>query len=281
MYNWGMKELFKKAIKITNDNIILAIPLMLFMWIIGAYIGFAGMTADTLGKTVLSLVTIWFLFALTLSGWFYMVKKAVRLYDKVFETEIEHAKAIWKLFTVIPDGIGKYFASFAGMALVFAAVMFIFGFIIYQTGIHIIGNLDLSAVQIKQAMVSPDDMRTFVDGLSEAQLMRLSMWNMLFIAGTSVMSFLTMLWVPEVMFSTKNPLTALFRSVKKLFNKPRKSLLVFLFITALNILLSFVSTFAMLNPVFYLVIMLAYFYFIVYAIVTLFTYYEWEFCEKT
>ncbi|MDR1326962.1 MAG: hypothetical protein LBJ74_00995, partial [Heliobacteriaceae bacterium] len=74
-----MIELFKKAAKITNDNIILAIPLIAFMWIFGAYIGFSGVTADTLGKTALSLVTIWFMFAAFLSGWFYMVKKAVQL----------------------------------------------------------------------------------------------------------------------------------------------------------------------------------------------------------
>jgi hypothetical protein len=198
----------------------------------------------------------------------------------VFETDVERAKAAFKLFTVIPDGIGRYFASFAGMALVFAAVTFVFGVIIYQTGIHFIGNLELSAVQITQAMVSPDDMRTFVDGLSEAQLMRLSLWNLLFIAGTSVMSFLIMLWVPEVMFLTKNPLAALFYSLKKLFNKPLKPLLVFLFIMALNILLSFISTFAILNQVLYMVMMITYFYFIVYAVVLLFTYYEQEFCEK-
>ena len=36
----SMGKLFLDTVKITNDNIILAPPLILFMWILGLYIDF-------------------------------------------------------------------------------------------------------------------------------------------------------------------------------------------------------------------------------------------------
>jgi len=275
-----MIKLIKNAVKITNDNIILTIPLIIFMWIIGAYLGYSKFTADTLAEIVLAGVTLLFLFGAFLSGWFYMVKKAVQLSKNVFVLDEERAKAVLNLFKFIPAGIGKYFLSFIGLSLLFIALVFLFGAAIYNTGAYFIGNLDLDPLQIKQAMTTPNDMKTFIDALSDQQLIMLSKWNLLFIVASALFSFFTFLWVPEIIYSTKNPFMALIYSIKKIFQKFLKTIKLFLFIMLLNFVISFISTFAMFNPFVYLLTMIIYFYFLVYVIVLIFIYYESEFVKE-
>lgn len=47
--------------------------------------------------------------------------------------------------------------------------------------------------------------------------------------------------------------------------------------TFLNLIISFASTFAMLNIIIYMIMMIVYFYFMVYIIVLIFSYYDSEF----
>ena len=72
-------------------------------------------------------------------------------------------------------------------------------------------------------MASPQEMKVFLDSLTDTQLLKLSQWNLLFMAATSFISFIFMLWIPEIIYKTVNPLIALFRSIKKVFIKFPKS----------------------------------------------------------
>ena len=72
-----MGKLFKDAIGITNDCIIIAFPLILFMWILSLYVSFSRETVNSLPLVLLSSVTVLVMTAAFLAGWFYMVKKAV------------------------------------------------------------------------------------------------------------------------------------------------------------------------------------------------------------
>src|SRR5574344_454114 len=272
-----MKEIIKSAFKTTNDNIILTIPLVIFMWIMGAYLAYSQYTANSFWELMLVLVTTLCMLGAFLSGWFYMVKGAVALSKKVFVMDEDRSKAVLGLFKEIPTGIGSYFLSYIGMSFMAIVIFSIFAFLIYKIGILCIGRVDFNAIQLKQALGSPNDIKMLLDSLTEAQLIKLSNWNMLFIFSGAILSYLTFLWVPEVIYSTINPFSALFKSVKKIFKKPLKTFELFMLIGCSNIVLSFLSTFAIYNPLAYLIMMIIYFYFLVFIVVLLFTYYEKEF----
>lgn len=268
-----MLKLLKENIKQTNDNIILATPLILFMWILSFYIGYSKMSVNSLPLAVLSFVTILFMTAAFFAGWFYMVKKAVLLSKQVFVLDSDKAKAVFNLFKVLPSGVGKYFLSFFGMIIFSIFLIAIVGTIAFKLGMFLIGDLNLTSEQLKNIV----DMKTFLDSLSFDQLIKLNNWNILFLTVSSLVSFMFMLWIPEIVFKTPNPFKALFLSIRKIFTKFLKTFKLFIFMTGMNFVLSFISTFSIVNPILYFVMTVVYFYFLVYMVVLLFTYYDREF----
>lgn len=275
-----MGKLFKDAITITNDNIIIVFPLILFMWIFTLYITFSRQTVNTLPILLLSTVTVLVMAGAFLAGWFYMIKKAVKLSKQVFVLDTDRARATFNLLRTIPAGIGKYFLSYLGMLLIFAIIVGALGSGVYQIGVYFIGNLDLNPEQLKNVLSSAADMKAFLDSLSLEQLMKLNNWNLLFLGSTTILSFLLLLWVPEIVFSKRNPFVALVNSVKKIFKKFGKSLKLFIYISVLNFVLSFINTFSMLNPILYFIMTVVYFYFLVYVVMLIFLYYDREFTEQ-
>ena len=272
-----MTNILKDAIKITNDSIILATPLILFMWLLGTYIAITKSAVNTLPLIILSFVTTVFMVAAFSAGWFYMVKKSIQLSKQFFVIDADRAKATFNILKKMPSGIGKYFLSFLGMLLFAFTIVSILGFLVFKLGMLLIGNLNLDPNQLKTVMSSTADMKAFLDSLSFEQLIKLNNWNLLFLGTTSIITFLFMLWIPEIIWQTKNPFLALFRSIKKIFKRFWKSLKLYIFISVLNFIVSFISTFALTNPIFYFIMLVVYFYFLVYIVVLLFTYYDKEF----
>ncbi|HIS36708.1 TPA: hypothetical protein IAC10_08790 [Candidatus Scatousia excrementigallinarum] len=275
-----MLKLFKNAFKLTNEGIILATPLILFIWLITIYLTFAKGVVDTLPEAVSAVITLLCMVGAFCAGWFYMVKESIALSKKEFILDEDRAKEILNLIKKIPAGIGKYFLSFIGMSLITLGIFAIFAICIYKLGMHFIGSIDFTAEQIKNAMSSPQDMKVFLDSLSIEQLYKLGNWNLLFMAASTLMSYMLMLWIPEIIYQTQNPLLALFKSIKKLFVKFGKSIALFVYLTLLNLVISFANTFSLLNPVIYMLMMIVYFYFLVYVIVLIFYYYDSEFNNK-
>ena len=275
-----MGKLFKDTVGITNDNIILAFPLILFMWVLSLYVSFSRQTVNSLPLLILSSITVLVMTGAFFAGWFYMVKKAVKLSKQVFVLDTDRAKATFNLLKTIPAGIGKYFLSYSGMIILFVIIICIVGAGVFQLGVNLIGKLDLNPEQLKSVLSSAADMKAFLDSLSFEQLIRLNNWNLLFLATTTVMSFLFMLWAPEIAFNTKNPFTALINSVKKIFHRFGRCLKLFVFLTVLNFVLSFINTFSLFNPILYFIMTVVYFYFFVYLVMLIFLYYEREFTEE-
>ncbi len=275
-----MGKLFKDTVGITNDNIILAFPLILFMWVLSLYVSFSRQTVNSLPLLILSSITVLVMTGAFFAGWFYMVKKAVKLSKQVFVLDTDRAKATFNLLKTIPAGIGKYFLSYSGMIILFVIIICIVGAGVFQLGVNLIGKLDLNPEQLKSVLSSAADMKAFLDSLSFEQLIRLNNWNLLFLATTTVMSFLFMLWAPEIAFNTKNPFMALVNSVKKIFHRFGRCLKLFVFLTVLNFVLSFINTFSLFNPILYFIMTVVYFYFLVYLVMLIFLYYEREFTEE-
>lgn len=271
-----MFKLYKDAFKTANDCIILAIPLVLFMWILSFYFAFSNAVVNVPAEMILAFVTVLFMSGAFLSGWFYMVQKAIEVSKQVYVMDEDRAKATMNLFKEIPYGIGKYFLSFIGLILIFLFLISLAGAFVYQFGINYIGNV-FTQEQIATALASTEDMKIFIDSLTVEQLLKLNLWNLLIMGTTTVLSFLLMLWVPEIIYSTINPITALFKSIKKVFVKFPKSVALFIYLSILNVIVSFLSTFAILHPLLYLFVMVACFYFIIYFVVLVFCFYEREF----
>lgn len=274
-----MFKLFKEAFKTANDCIILAIPLVLFMWILSFYFAFSNAVVDTPAEIGLAFLTVLFMAGAFLSGWFYMVKNAIQISKVVYVMDEDRAKATMNLFKDIPYGIGKYFISFILMSLAFILIVSITAYLVFAIGREFIGNV-FTPEQLSTALSSTQDMKLFISSLDLEQLQKLCMWNLLIMGTTTVMSYLFMLWIPEIIYKTMNPLIALFKSIGKLFIKFSKTILLFIYISILNIIMSFLSTFTLVHPLLYILIMVIYFYFIVYIVVLIFSFYKKEFCEE-
>ena len=275
-----MLKLFRQAVKITNDNIILAIPLILFMWIINFYSLFSKYTVDTAPELILASVTILFMVGAFCAGWFYMIKGAISLSKKVFVLDEDRAKETLNLLKVIPVGIGKYFLSFVGMYVILFFIQVLVTLIVYTIGVHTIGVLDPASVQHLQTIASDQSqtsdqaMMSFVDSLTQEQIIFFGKWSMLFMLISSAAFFLIMLWFPEIIYCTQNPLFALWHSVKKLFKTFFKSLTLFINMWIIGFILLFINTFALINPFTYLIMSIILFYYSVFVMVLLFLYYD-------
>lgn len=272
-----MLKLFKKAFKFTNEGIILAIPLIFFIWLISLYLAFARGVVDTYLEAFSAVLTLLCMVGAFCAGWFYMVKESIDTSKKDFILDEEKAKEILNLIKKFPTGVGNYFISFLGLSLIMLILFALFAAGIYKIGMHFIGSIDFTTEQLKDAMTSAQDMKIFLDSLSMEQLYKLANWNMLFLAASTIMSYLLMLWVPEIIYRTQNPVFALFYSIKKLFCKFWQSIGLFAYLTILNIVISFANTFALIHPIIYMMLMVIYFYFLVYVVVLIFSYYDASF----
>jgi len=204
-----MRELFKEASKITNYNIILAIPLIVFVKVLDLYSFFSRYHADTAPKLLLASLTVLFMGAVFCAAWFYMVKGAINLSKKVFVLDADRANASMNLFKSIPEGIGKYFLSFVGVYVIFFFIQIIATPIVYILGRHLIGRLDEVSTQNLITLANDPNLATnagmanFIEKLTPEQIVFLGKWSLLFMLATSVVMYLLMLWIPEIIYKNK------------------------------------------------------------------------------
>ena len=275
-----MFKLFKDSFKATNEGIILAVPLVLFMWLITLYISYSKQVVDTIPEFILSGITVLFMTSAFCSCWFYMLKKCVEFYKKDFILDKDKASESLKLIQSFPVGIGKHFLTFVGVSLVFILLCSILLLVMYLVSVPFIKNINFSFAQMETVLNSPQEMVNFLNALPPEQLIALFNLNIILMSVTSLFSFLIMLWIPEIIYRCINPLLALFTSIKKIFLKFWKSLILFLYVTLINFVISFFSTFAFTHPIVYMLLMILYFYFIVYVVVLIFLYYDREFKDE-
>ncbi len=275
-----MRELFKNAFKITNYNIILTIPLIIFIKILDLYSLYSKYNVDSMPKFIIASITVLFMFAIFCAGWFYMVEGAVNISKKVFVLDEDRAKATLNLFRLLPEGVGKFFLSFVGVYIIFFLIQLIATPLVYFIGVNIIGGLEPEAMQhlqemtIDNSLASNQGMAAFIDSLSIEQIIFFGKWSILFMSVTSVIMYLLMLWIPEIIYYTPNPLKALWRSLVKLFKDFFTSVRLYMALWLMGFALLFINTFAYMNPFAYVVMNIILFYFSVYFVILIFLYYD-------
>lgn len=276
-----MIRYFTKAFKITNENIILATPMVLFLFLLSIYLGIAQNAPENILAVILLLITTLFMISAFFAGWFHMVKKAIELDKKEFIIDEDKAKASFGLIKELPLGIGEYFLSFVGGFIFYTFLLVLFAIAGYLIGEHFIGKIGISLVQIKSAFESAAAMKALIASLSAQQLEKLNAWNLLIMGLTSFYSFITMFWAASILYKSKNPLVAFFQSISFTFKNFLSAVILFIYISFINFTISLLNAVAMINPIVYFVSMLVYFYFVVYIVVLVFLYYDRENDKKS
>lgn len=279
-----MINIFKQAAKITNYNIILAIPLIVFVKLLDLYSLYSRNTVDSAHELILASVTVLFMSGAFFASWFYMVKEAIDLSKQVFVLDADRAKATMNLFKALPVGIGKYFLSFVGFYIILFFIQVFATPVVYLLGVNIIGGLDTESMQNLQVIamdpsITNQSMAAFIDKLTPEQIIFFGKWSLLFMLITSIIMYLLMFWIPEIIYKTPNPLVALWRSVVKLFKDFFSSFRFFISIWLMGFALLFLNTFAVINPLAYIIMNIILFYFTVFVVVAIFLYYDKKFVD--
>ncbi len=269
-----MFKLIKNSFKTTNDCIILATPLIIFLSILGWYFDYATNSIDNIPKLILAAITILVMASGFVAAWLYMAKKTIALSKKIFIFDKERVKALWYLLTSLPKGIGRLFLPIIGVISTYLLV-----YIIMFSGIGVIiskfaGIIDLDAINLQTLMISSQELINEVNELTDDEITIINYWYLLTFVGTSIISFFTMLWIPEIVYSEKNSFKALYNSIKKIFIDFKNSIILFCYIAFVIILLTIMNTLLMFVPVLYFLVLILYYYFLIYIVVLLFTYYE-------
>lgn len=282
-----MIKYFSKAFKITNFNIILTTPLVLFVILLSFYSSISQSIPKSPFAGFLFIVTSLSMFAAFFAGWLYMVKKAIDLEKLEFVADEDRAKASLSLMKEIPVGIGEYFLSFVFGIILYIAAFLLMSLLSFKLGMHFIGKVDVSLLDFKTALASAGALKSFIAQLSPEQLIKINSWYMLIFASMLFYSFITMFWAVEVIKKTKNPIKAFINSIIFIFKNFFGAVILFVYINFINFLVSLLMNLFIVLPVsvpfvsfiLSLFSMMIYFYFFVYVIVLIFLYYDSE-CNR-
>jgi len=273
IFDWFKSDLcffnyFVLAFKITNSNIILATPLILFIFFTTFYLAFS--MVSSINFIIVTLLFI-LMSAVFFSGWFYSVKLAV---NNEYDT-----KDTFALLKSFPVGVGIFFTKYLWLVLLYFMLMFIVTIFTYKSGQILIGDIGVSSSVLLNALSSVESTTELLKGLSIEQQQKLAYWNLYFLFSTTLYSFLTFLWAPQLTYRKESVIKALFKSLKKLFAKFFKNLTIFMYLLLIYLLVSVCSA-LFRAPLIQYLFSIIYFYFLVYAAVLIFLYYKREFCEN-
>lgn len=274
-----MLKLFWNNFKKTNDCIILATPLILFLSALSWYYAYAKDAIDNIPKLILAIATMLIMISGCLSAWVYMAKKTIRMSDKIFVFEKDRAKAFGDLIMSLPRGIGRLFLPMLGVIFISVIIYSIFIYGITFLVSKYIGTIDLSLLSTDKLALSSQELLNEINALPRSQIIAINCWYLIFALGTMLFSFLGILWIPEIVYAEKNPFKALYNSIKKIIITFPKTLFLFMYINILSLVISILNTLLMINPIAYFLVLIIYYYFIVYIVVLLFRYYEQTFIK--
>lgn len=266
-----MIKIFKEAFKVSYYNIIIATPLLLFLLILNIYLMIARSAVKALPSTILFFVTLFLMVSAFLAGWLYMIKVATD--NHINNPEQEKHYGSFELLKEFPVGIAEYIKPYLGFSILYLLLADLAFISVYQIGLKTIGSVGVSLSQFIDATEAPVAMQALIESLTKAQLLKINYWYLLIMSAVQLFALFTMFWPIELINSTKNPVKALFCSIKNVFIKPQ-TILLFIGINVLNLCLALLNYVSMFNPITYFFVTLIFFYFIVYVFILLFLYYE-------
>lgn len=259
----------KKVFIITNKNLILLTPLLLYTLFSSIYLAFTA-SSGKLINIVFSIILFLLMSAAFSSGWFNMIKVVIKN-----NCEIDDS-----LFKQFPSGVGEYFLQTLGAIINIIIFSFIIIKISFLIGNHFIGDVGVSAEAFAKALESTEALKTFILSLSNEQILKISNWHILIMCFIAIASFVLMLYFPTIFYKEKNPYKAFLISLKDTFSKKIfKTLGLFSLIIIVNFVISLLSALFSTQSIIHFIITIANFYFITLVGVSIFYYYNTNFVE--
>jgi len=275
-----MLKIFKESFKITNDCIILVTPLIIFLSILSWYINFAFNSIDDIKKLLFAICTLFVMFCGLFASWLYMAKKTIALSKKVYIFDKDRAKDFLKLIITMPKGIGRLFIPIIGTVAIYILIYFGLYCILNYFISKYVGYIDLSKLDIDTLTLSSKELITAIDNLEINEMKIVAVWYLVSMIVINIVNFITMLWIPEIVYKNKNSIKALFSSIAKVFKNFKNVFILYLFIFCITKILSIINTVLLFFPIMYFFVLIITYYFIVYLVVLLFTYYERNFTKN-
>ena len=204
------------------------------------------------------------------SGWFYMI-------NTISSTKDEELKSK-NMFSVFFEGIGKNFLP-VFIALIFyflatAVMFFLSGFLAN----HFFGDINVILKDIMAKATENTNLIELLSTLPTDKQYTLYGWQFCFIAGSSIFSFLFMMYFPFLINSNENvflrPFTSFYKSLKFIFDNFLLTLglysIIYFSYVFLNILRTFTANFTIVS----LILFFVYIYFLATIVMLIFNYYE-------
>jgi len=263
-----MIKCFKEAFSIAYENLICISPLILFMILLSLYLGAAKISIVNALSLCLSVLTLIIMFAIFFSGWFYMIKMAI--INSRFS--FINLQKDFELLKVFPTGVADYFLTFIYFIFSSLIILGLIYLIDFAIAIKFIGKVGIEL----NPFVTLRDLTTlqylFAD-LTYEQIIKLSGWTFLYVVSTIIYSLFTLMWIPYLVFRTKNVFKALWLSIKDAFTSP-KILTLLLGLTILNCIFAVINSYIILNPLLFFIMTIIYIFFIVHMSMLIFLYYD-------
>lgn len=278
----NMSSYIKKAFDITRKNIIIIQPLVLFLIIYTFTSSAVFQLAHKITYIVFLTANI-LLATAFLSGWLYMIKKTIAHNKKAENDEYKDEKAETEASLALGKeffpGVGDYFPAITFTVLCYVAVFILLMFVSLKAGLRFMPPIDINWSDFMAAANStPVEMQKYVASLSFAQLKAINLW-MFYMGGiSSLFMFLTMFLFPAA-FDKKEqyffvPFSAFNRNIVFIFKHFFGSLGIIIFLYFLQLVFSILSVFFSINIILSVIGLILSFYFVTYAIVLIFLYYE-------
>lgn len=243
-----MLKLLKENFIYTNDCIILATPMVLFFIFLQLYIQTFQYNLSSTLSYLTFFITLWIAISGCFAGWFYMVKKTLQFSKKTFLFDTDRITALTKLFICLFKGVGRFFLPF----LIVIATFFIFK-IIKLLFLIVIYNSDLNA---KYEIISV---------CSIIVVFFISYWFIF--------------WIPEIVYTYKNPFKTLVNAFKKAYISFKISFPLYLMLCLFGIGLHFAIINSQTLPFVYFLLLILSYYYILYSVLLVFRHYESNFIE--
>ena len=242
-------------------------PIILFILFLMFFNMFMGMNVlynPNMGIIFIILSVL--LFSAFISGWLYTIKYAVDNYKKFDKKDPEYAVKIGK-YNI--DTLKKFFI---GVGEYFIPALFVVIISIVTSNLLIYAGLKLLHINNLDFLIKSFSAQTAQD-LPKFNLTQ-AIFLMYIALITFVFHFITLFWLPEIFYKTKNSIIALFKSVVFLFGHFLTSVILYAFLIFIFFVFQFLSIFAMLNQILVLIMFILFLYLITYSIVLIFMTYK-------
>jgi len=263
-----MFRCFKEAFNIAYENLICISPLILFMIVLSLYLGAAKISIVNALSLCMTIFTLIIMFAIFFAGWFYMVKMAI-INSRFSLINIHKDFELLKLF---PAGVADYFLTFIYFIFCAAFILIFIYTIDYAIAIKFIGKVEME-LKLYAAIKDLTNLRYLFADLTYEQIIKLSGWLFLYVVSTIIYLLFTLMWIPYIVFKTKNVFLALWYSTKDAFTSP-KILTLLLSLIVINCAFAVINAYIMLNPLIFFIMTILYIFFIVHMSMLIFLYYD-------